>query len=101
MLIRGDVMRGKFRNGLARPEPFVPDSATPLRFEMNDAFHTFRAGHRIMVQVQSTWFPMVDRNPGKFMDIFQATDADFRATTQRIYHSAEWPSRLILPVMRP
>ncbi|MDH5315549.1 MAG: X-Pro dipeptidyl-peptidase, partial [Gemmatimonadota bacterium] len=66
-----------------------------------DAFHTFRAGHRIMVQVQSTWFPMVDRNPGKFMDIFRATDADFQATTQRIYRSAERPSRLILPVVRP
>jgi putative CocE/NonD family hydrolase len=101
MLIRGDVMRGKFRNGLARPEPFVPDSATPLRFEMNDAFHTFRTGHRIMVQVQSTWFPMVDRNPGRFMDIFRAADTDFRATTQRIYRSAEHPSRLILPVVRP
>jgi putative CocE/NonD family hydrolase len=99
MLLRGDVMRGKFRNDRSRPEPFVPDSATSVKFVMNDALHTFRAGHRIMVQVQSTWFPMVDRNPGRFMDIYQATDADFQATTQRVYRSAERPSRLILPVL--
>jgi len=99
MLLRGDVMRGKFRNDRSWPEAFVPDSATAVRFVMNDALHTFRAGHRIMVQVQSTWFPMVDRNPGRFMDIYQAMDADFQATTQRVYRSAERPSRLILPVL--
>jgi hypothetical protein len=101
MLVRGDVMRGKFRNSLARPEAFTPNVATPLRFTLNDAYHTFRAGHRIMVQVQSTWFPMIDRNPGRFMDIFRATDADFRPTTQRVYRSAGQASRLVLPVLQP
>jgi len=100
MLVRGDVLRGKFRNGLDRPEPFVPDSATALRFTLQDAFHTFRRGHRVMVHVQSTWFPMIDRNPGKFMDIFTAADSDFQPTTQRVYRSAEHPSRVILPVLR-
>jgi putative CocE/NonD family hydrolase len=99
MLVRGDVMRGKFRNSTARPEAFRPNAPTPLRFELNDAYHTFRAGHRIMIHVQSTWFPMIDRNPGRFMDIFRATDADFQPTTQRIYRSAAQPSRIVLPVL--
>jgi putative CocE/NonD family hydrolase len=90
MLVRGDVLRGKFRNSLERPEPFEPGAPTVVEFKLEDAFHTFRAGHRIMVQVQSTWFPMVDRNPGKFMNIFQATDADFQRTTQRVYHDQSY-----------
>ena len=99
MLVRGDVLRGKFRNSMSRPEPFTPGAPTPIRFRMSDAFHTFRAGHRIMVQVQSTWFPMIDRNPGRFMDIWSATEADFRRTTQRVYRSASQASRIVLPVM--
>jgi hypothetical protein len=100
MLVRGDVLRGKFRNSMSRPEPFAPDTPTPLRFRLSDVFHTFRAGHRVMVQVQSTWFPMIDRNPGRFMDIWRASDADFQRTTQRVYRSAAQASRLVLPVMR-
>jgi putative CocE/NonD family hydrolase len=101
MLVRGDVMRGKYRNGLTRPEPFRANAPTPLRFQLTDVYHTFRAGHRVMVQVQSTWFPMIDRNPGRFMDIFRATDADFRPTTQRVYRSAGQASRVVLPVLQP
>jgi putative CocE/NonD family hydrolase len=100
MLVRGDVLRGKFRNSMSNPEPFLPGEATPLRFRLNDVFHTFPAGHRLMVHVQSTWFPMIDRNPGRFMDIWRATDADFEATTQRVFRSADRPSRLVLPVVR-
>jgi uncharacterized protein len=100
MLVRGDVMRGKFRNSLSRPEPFRPGAPTPLRFTMNDVFHTFRAGHRLMVQVQSTWFPMIDRNTGRFQDLYHAREADFRKTTQRVYRSAEYPSHLVLPVVK-
>ena len=65
-----------------------------MSFALQDAFHTFRRGHRIMVQIQSSWFPMVDRNPGVFMDIFEATEADFRPTTQRVYHVPTGPSSL-------
>ncbi len=101
MLVRGDVMRGKYRNGLTRPEPFRANVATPLRFQLSDVYHTFRAGHRVMIQVQSTWFPMIDRNPGRFMDIFRATDADFQATTQRVYRSSGRASRIVLPVLAP
>lgn len=100
MLVRGDVLRGKFRNSMSRPEPFTPGAATPIRFRMNDVYHTFRPGHRIMVQVQGTWFPMIDRNPGRFMDIWHASDADFQRTTQRVYRSADHPSRVVLPVLR-
>ncbi|HTT68244.1 MAG TPA: CocE/NonD family hydrolase [Gemmatimonadales bacterium] len=99
MLVRGDVMRGKFRNSTARPEPFRPGAPTAVRFTMNDVYHTFRPGHRLMVQVQSTWFPMIDRNPGRFEDIYRAKDADFRATTQRVYRSADLASHLVLPVL--
>jgi hypothetical protein len=100
MLVRGDVLRGKFRGSMSAPEPFVPNAVTPIRFTLNDALHTFRAGHRIMVQVQSTWFPMIDRNPGRFMDIWSASDADFRRTTQRVYRSATHPSHLVLPLLQ-
>ena len=99
MLVRGDVLRGKFRNSMSTPEPFVGGQPTPIRFKLEDVYHTFLPGHRVMVQVQSTWFPMVDRNPGKFMDIYQAADADFVSTTQRVFRSAESPSRIVLPVV--
>ncbi len=69
-LVRGDVMRGKFRNSFEKPEPFAPGKPTPVKFAMQDVYHTFRSGHRIMVQVQSSWFPLVDRNPQTFVDIY-------------------------------
>lgn len=95
MLVRGDVLRGKFRNSLERPEPFTPGAPTKVRFTLQDAFHTFQKGHRIMVQVQSTWFPMVDLNPGKFMDIYWATDRDFEKTTQRVYRTNTASSSIV------
>ena len=93
-LVRGDVMRGKFRDSLSKPEPFVPGKPTPLNFKLQDASHTFKAGHKIMIQVQSSWFPIVDRNPQKFMDIYSAKDSDFQPATQRVYHSLVMPSHL-------
>jgi putative CocE/NonD family hydrolase len=99
-LVRGDVLRGKFRNSLEKPEPFVPGAETHIEFEMLDVLHTFRKGHRIMVQVQSSWFPLVDRNPGQFMDIYHAKPSDYRPTTQRVFHSAATASRLEVNVLR-
>jgi len=98
-LVRGDVMRGKFRNSLEKPEPFVPDRATPVRFTLQDVCHTFRSGHRVMVQVQSTWFPLVDRNPQKFVDIYSAKESDFQKATQRVYRGGNLGSRLNLLVL--
>jgi putative CocE/NonD family hydrolase len=98
-LVRGDVMRGKFRNSFEKPEPFEPDKPAAVSFTMQDSYHTFRTGHRIMVQVQSSWFPLVDRNPQTFVDIYQAKESDFRKATQRVYRSKEMSSRVSVLVM--
>jgi hypothetical protein len=87
-LIRGDVMRGKFRNSYSKPEPFVPGKMEKVEWAMADINHCFRTGHRIMVQVQSSWFPLVDRNPQKFEDIYSAKAADFVKATERVYRFA-------------
>jgi hypothetical protein len=99
MLVRGDVLRGKFRNSLAAPEPFVPDQPTTIGFTLQDAFHTFKAGHRIMIQVQSSWFPMIDLNPGTFVRAIEAKPEDFRKTVQRVYRSPQHPSYVELTVL--
>lgn len=100
-LVRGEVMRGKFRNSLEKPEAFTPGAPTKVEFEVSDTFHTFRRGHRIMIQIHSTWFPLFDINPGKFMNIFQATEADFQKTTQRVYRSRSMPSALRVGILQP
>ena len=99
MLVRGDVIRGKFRGGLAAPEPFIPGSVTKVEFTLQDVFHRFKAGHRMMVQVQSTWFPMIDRNPQTFLDIYHARQAAFRKATQRVCSSAEGRSAVTLRIL--
>jgi putative CocE/NonD family hydrolase len=98
-LVRGAVQRGKFRESLKKPEPFVPGTITPVKFAMHDVCHCFRSGHRIMVQVQSTWFPLVDRNPQVFMDIYSAKESDFHPATQRVYRSSDLPSGVLVRVM--
>jgi uncharacterized protein len=84
-LVRGEPFRGKFRNSFARPEPFTPGKRTRIEFWMPDVCHTFRVGHRIMVQVQSSWFPLTDRNPQQFLDIPAAKASDFQKATERVY----------------
>jgi uncharacterized protein len=86
MLVRGEVMRGKFRNSFEKPEPFIPGAPTRVKYPLPDVAHCFRKGHRIMIQVQSSWFPLVDMNPQKFVDIYQADEKDFQKATHRIYH---------------
>ncbi len=94
-LVRGEVMRGKFRHSFEKPEPFTPGEAATVNFKLPDVCHTFQKGHKIMVQVQSSWFPLVDRNPQTSVDIFTAKDSDFQKATQRVYRSRELPSRVI------
>ena len=94
MMVRGEVMRGKFRNSYSTPEAFAPGKATSVAYDMNDINHTFRRGHRIMVQIQSSWFPLVDRNPQKFLDINSAKESDFVKATQRIYHGGDKATRI-------
>jgi hypothetical protein len=98
-LVRGDVMRGKFRDSFESPQAFEPGKPTRVKFEMPDVYHTFRRGHRVMVQVQSSWFPLVDRNPQVFTDIYSAKPSDFRKATHRVYRTREMPSSLTLPVL--
>jgi putative CocE/NonD family hydrolase len=98
-LVRGDVMRGKFRNSFEKPEPFEPGKPTEVKFTMQDLHHTFRSGHRIMIQVQSSWFPLVDRNPQTFVDIYGAKPSDYRKATQRVYRTREMASHITVPVM--
>ena len=95
-LVRGELFRGKFRNSFTYPEPFIPGKITQIEYQMPDIFHIFRKGHRIMVQVQSSWFPLVDRNPQQFIDIYNAKEEDFKKATQRIYHSKNYPSFITL-----
>jgi hypothetical protein len=87
-LVRGEPFRGKFRNSFEKPEPFVPGKMATINYAMPDICHTFRKGHSIMVQVQSSWFPLVDRNPQKFLDIPRAQPSDFQKATERVYHSS-------------
>jgi putative CocE/NonD family hydrolase len=99
MLVAGEIFRSKFRNSFTRPESMVPDKVTKIEFDLRDRYHTFRKGHRIMVQVHSTWFPIYDRNPQKFVDIYQAKPSDFQKATQKVYRTAEYPSYLILGIL--
>ncbi len=99
-LVRAEVMRGKFRNDYAKPEAFTPGKVSEVKINLNDVLHTFKKGHKIMVQVQSSWFPLVDRNPQKFMRIPDADEKDFQKATIKIYHDKENESKLILPVLK-
>jgi putative CocE/NonD family hydrolase len=101
-LVRGEPFRGKFRRSFSDPVPFVPDQPDSIRFSMPDINHTFRKGHRIMVQVQSSWFPHIDRNPQTFVpNIFFAKPEDFRAAAMRVYHAPGRLTRLEVGVMTP
>ena len=99
LMVRSEVMRGRFRNSYEHPQPFVPGELAEINLPMQDVCHTFKAGHRMMVQVQSTWFPLIDRNPQKYVDnIFKATAADFVSATHRVFHSPDHPSWIELKV---
>jgi putative CocE/NonD family hydrolase len=100
MMVRGEVMRAKFRKNFAAPEAMVPNEVTEVKFDMQDAAHCFKKGHRIMVQVQSSWFPLVDRNPQKFVNIYKATAADFQKATHRVYFSNKQASHLKVSVIK-
>ena len=99
-LVRGEPFRAKFRNSFEKPEPLEPDKPTAINFDLPSTNHTFRRGHRIMVQIQSTWFPLVDRNPQKFENIPDAKPEDFQKATERVYHDGEHGSSIVLPVLR-
>lgn len=102
LMVASEVFRGRYRQGFERPEAVQPGAVAGYRFGLHTQDYTFRKGHRLMVQVQSSWFPLIDRNPQTFVpNIFAARDSDFRAATHRIWRSASYPSHLTIPVVLP
>ena len=99
-LVRAEVLRGKFRNSFEKPEAFIPGKPTTVKLHLNDVAHTFLKGHKIMVQIQSTWFPLVDRNPQQFINIPTAKNEDFKKETITILHNDEHPSFIEVETLR-
>jgi len=99
MLVRGEIFRGRFRNSYEKPEAFVPGKVTEVNYELPSVAHTFKKGHRIMVQVQNSWFPLFDRNPQQMLDIYHCSNNDFQKATMRIYHEAGKASSLKVKVL--
>ena len=99
MLLRGEPFPARFRNSFEKPEPLKPNEVAKIQFTMPGVAHTFKKGHRIMVQIQSTWFPLVGRNPQKFMENYKlATNADYQKATERIYFGGKNASAIVLPI---
>jgi uncharacterized protein len=100
LMIADEVFRGRFRNSFEKPEPLTPNAVTPFTIDLHTANHVFQKGHRIMVQVQSTWFPIIDRNPQRYVpNIFEAKESDYQKATQRIYRSRHFPSSVEISVL--
>ncbi|HEV7902401.1 MAG TPA: CocE/NonD family hydrolase, partial [Pyrinomonadaceae bacterium] len=101
MLLRGEPFPARFREGFEHPQPLQPNTPAMISYVMPGVVHTFKKGHRMMVQIQSTWFPLVARNPQKFLPNYKlATDADFQKATERVYHDNAHPSRIVLPIVK-
>src|ERR1043166_4267644 len=101
MMVRSEIIRGRFRNSYEKPEPFVPNEPAKVTLPLQDVLHTFKKGHRIMIQVCSTWFPLADRNPQRYVDnIFQADPTDFVTATHKVYRSPQRPSSVEVGVLK-
>jgi putative CocE/NonD family hydrolase len=100
LMVSNEVFRGRYRKGFEKPEPITPDTVLEYRFSLHTQNYTFKKGHRLMVQVQSTWFPLIDRNPQTFVEsLFQAKPEDFQKQTHRVHRSAQHASHVVLPVV--
>ncbi len=99
MLVRGDIFRGKYRNSFEHPEPFLAEEVCRVKFTLPDINHCFQKGHRLMIQVQSSWFPLFDRNPQTFTNIYKCDEDAFQKATHRVYRSKEYPTNLVLPMI--
>ncbi|MFM9911802.1 MAG: CocE/NonD family hydrolase [Chitinophagaceae bacterium] len=100
MLVRGEIMRGKFRNSFESPVPFKPNAVEKVSYSLPDVAHTFIKGHRLMIQIQSSWFPLADRNPQTFINIYEAGIGDYKKAIIRIYHDADHSSNIVLPILK-
>ena len=86
LMVRSEVLRGRFRNSFEKPEPFTPNKKTDVNIKLQDVFHTFKKGHKVQIQVQSTWFPLIDLNPQTYVDnIYKADEKDFKTQTHTIF----------------
>ena len=100
-MVRSEVIRGRFRNSYEKPEPFVPMEISEVKLPLQDVLHTFKKGHRIMIQVQSTWFPLVDRNPQKYVaNIFEAKDSDFVISINRVWSKGDEASFIEVGILK-
>lgn len=100
-MVANEIFRGRYRRSFERPSPITPNEVTPFTIDLHTQAYTFRRGHRVMIQVQSTWFPLIDRNPQTFVqNIFEAEERDFKAATHTVYRSKAHPSRVVLPVVQ-
>jgi len=99
MLVRGEIFRGRYRNSFEQPEGFERNDVSHVRFELPDISHTFLPGHKMMVQVQSSWFPLADRNPQQFVNIYEASDEDFIPIKVTVYQQGNTASGVVLPVL--
>ncbi len=100
MLVRGEIFRGRYRRSFETPEAFVPGKIEQVKFELPSIAHRFKKGHRIMVQIQSSWFPLVDRNPQQFVNIYNCDEKDFIKSDIKIYHDAVNASSVLLPILK-
>ncbi len=100
MLVRGEIMRGRFRNSFENPQAFKPNTIETVKFELPDVAHTFKKGHKLMIQVQSSWFPIFDRNPQQFVDIYKCSDSDFIESDIKLFHQSNHSSTLLLPILK-
>lgn len=100
MLVHGEIMRGRYRNSYEKPMPFTPKKIEEVKYKLGDIAHTFKKGHRIMIQIQSSWFPLADRNPQQFIDVYHAKDTDFLKSNISIYHNQNAVSKIVLPVLK-
>jgi predicted acyl esterase len=99
-LVRASVIRGRFRESFSDPKPFEPNVPTLVELELSDILHTFQPGHRLMIHVQSSWFPFIDRNPQKYVpNIFDATENDFTRATHRLFRNRQYASTIALPIL--
>jgi predicted acyl esterase len=99
-MVANEVLRGRYRTSLERPQPITPNQTTEFKYSLHTQSYRFQKGHRIMVQVQSSWFPIIDRNPQTFVpNIFEAKASDYRPATVKVYRTPRFASHLVLPVM--
>jgi len=100
-MVANDVFRGRFRKSFEKPEAIVPDKVEAYSIDLHSLNHVFKKGHKIMVQAQSTWFPIIDRNPQKYVpNIFEAKESDFQSATHKIFRSADFASHIEMDIMQ-